>query len=135
MRNLIALIIALLLGAVWFFTQSKDMPPDQVVKSQTPFVRLPEFTAAARAGETFFNAKCATCHGVNGTGSDKGPPLIHKIYEPNHHGDESFQHAAKSGVQSHHWNFGNMAPVAGITRAEVAKIVIYIREIQAANGI
>jgi len=136
MRNIIVVVvIALLLGATWFFIQSKETPPDQLANNRAPFIHLPEFTAAAQTGETYFNAKCVTCHGINGTGSDKGPPLIHKIYEPNHHGDESFQRAAKSGVQSHHWNFGNMPPVVGITRAEVAKIVIYIREIQAANGI
>ena len=95
MRNIIVVVIALLLGAAWFFTQSKKTPPDQLANNQAPFIHLPEFTAAARTGETYYNAKCATCHGVNGTGSDKGPPLIHKIYEPNHHGDERFQRAAK----------------------------------------
>lgn len=135
MRNIAILAIVALLGAAWFFTQSKEMPPDQITQSQSPSAIIPELTAAAKTGETYFNAKCAVCHGANGTGTDKGPPFLHKVYEPNHHGDESFQRAAKMGVQSHHWKFGNMPPVAGITRAEVAKIVIYIREVQAANGI
>jgi hypothetical protein len=39
------------------------------------------------------------------------------------------------GVQAHHWRFGNMPPVEGITRAEVATIITYIRELQRANGI
>jgi mono/diheme cytochrome c family protein len=143
MRNLVILIIVILLGALWYFTQSNgmgtmhsnDMSTKQNTQGQAFTVTIPEFTAAARTGETYFNAKCAACHGVNGTGSENGPPLIHKFYKPGHHGDEAFQRAAKLGVQAHHWNFGNMPPVAGITRAEVAKIVIYIREIQKANGL
>ncbi len=135
MRNIVIVAIAILLGATWFFTQSKDAPPDQITQTQAPSVTIPELGTDAKIGETFYNAKCAACHGKNGAGSDKGPPFIHKIYEPNHHGDESFQRAAKMGVKSHHWNFGDMPPVAGITRAEVAKIATYIRAIQAANGI
>ena len=38
-------------------------------------------------------------------------------------------------VRSHHWRFGNMPPVAGITRAEVVSIVTYFRTLQRANGI
>lgn len=135
MRNIIIVAIAALLVAAWFFTQSGNTPPDQSSRTQSPSVIVPELTADAKIGETFFNAKCASCHGVNGTGTDKGPPFLHKFYEPNHHGDEAFQRAAKVGVQAHHWNFGNMPPVAGVTRAEVSKIIIYIRTIQAANGI
>ena len=143
MRNIVVLIIVVLIGAVWFFTQSNGMGSkhshgigaNQNAQGQALTVNIPEFTAAALTGETYFNSKCAACHGVNGTGSETGPPLIHKFYKSDHHGDESFQRAAKVGVQAHHWNFGNMPPVAGITRAEVAKIVVYIREIQKANGL
>lgn len=93
-------------------------------------------TAEAQLGKTAFEAKCAACHGLNAAGNvNAAPPLIHKIYEPSHHGDESFQYAAAMGVQAHHWRFGNMPPVEGITRAEVATIIAYIRELQRANGI
>ncbi|HSM30420.1 MAG TPA: c-type cytochrome, partial [Woeseiaceae bacterium] len=63
------------------------------------------------------------------------PPLIHRIYEPNHHGDQSFYLAAKQGVRSHHWPFGDMPPVESITDAEVGQIVAYVRTLQRANGI
>ena len=135
MRNFIIVAVAALLLAAWYFTQSGNTASTQTDQAQSPSVIVPELTAEAKIGEKYFNAKCATCHGMNGTGTDKGPPFLHKVYEQNHHADESFQRAAKMGAQAHHWNFGNMPPVAGITRAEVAKIVIYIREIQAANGI
>lgn len=89
-----------------------------------------------KIGEQIFTAKCIDCHGVSAAGVDgAGPPLIHKIYEPSHHGDESFQRAVQLGVRSHHWSFGDMAPVEGLTRGDVAAIISYIREVQRANGI
>lgn len=100
-------------------------------------VALPaELSPDAQIGERAFNAKCAVCHGVNAAGVDgSGPPLVHKIYEPSHHGDAAFLIAARNGVRSHHWNFGNMMPVEGVTDAEVGFIVEYVRELQRANGI
>ncbi len=61
-------------------------------------------------GKRLFEKFCAVCHG-DLKGSDKGPPLLHRIYEPSHHADASFQLAAKNGVRAHHWQFGDMAPV------------------------
>ena len=73
---------------------------------------------------------------MNAVGQDGvAPPLVHKIYEPSHHGDESFQRAAAVGVRAHHWSFGDMPAVEGITRGDVTMIVAYIRELQRANGI
>ncbi|WP_435259274.1 cytochrome c [Thioclava sp. FR2] len=99
-------------------------------------VTIPELTGNAVIGEKVFAAKCAECHGEAGAGnSEKGPPLIHKIYEPSHHGDMAFLVAALNGVRQHHWDFGNMMPIDGITQGEVAMIVDYIRQVQSANGI
>ncbi|NVK05947.1 MAG: c-type cytochrome [Marivivens sp.] len=95
-----------------------------------------QLSAQAQLGKTAFDAVCATCHGSNATGKmGFGPPLIHPIYEPNHHGDMAFQMAAQNGVQAHHWPFGNMPPQAGVTSGDVNAIVAYVREIQRANGI
>ena len=100
-------------------------------------VTLPaQLSANAEIGKRGFEEKCATCHGVNAAGKDgAGPPLVHKVYEPSHHADESFQLAVVRGVKSHHWGFGDMAPVDGLTRGDVKMIVAYIRELQGANGI
>lgn len=90
----------------------------------------------AQLGQLAYQAQCAACHGVNAVGQDGvAPPLIHVIYEPGHHSDESFQRAVQLGVRSHHWRFGDMPPVEGLTRGDVAMIVAYIRELQQANGI
>ena len=100
-------------------------------------VKLPDNLASlAQMGERAFNAKCAVCHGANAAGREgKGPPLVHKIYEPNHHSDMAFVMAAKNGVRSHHWRFGNMPPVDGATDADVKAITAYVRALQKENGV
>ena len=100
-------------------------------------VALPDkLSSEARIGKRAFEAKCATCHGTNAAGQNgAAPPLIHPTYAPGHHPDEAFQRAAMNGVQSHHWPFGNMPPVKGLTRADVQYVVRYIRELQRENGI
>lgn len=89
----------------------------------------------AATGGAAFDQNCASCHGVNGTGSDKGPPLLHDIYNPGHHNDESFFRAASQGTPRHHWNFGDMPPQSKVSRQDMTAIVRYIRELQEANGI
>ena len=100
-------------------------------------VVLPEsFSEIAMIGKRVFEAKCADCHGKNGAGQNGvAPPLVHRIYEPGHHGEGAFLSAAKNGVQSHHWDFGNMPPIEGLTGGDVKMIVAYVRELQRANGI
>lgn len=99
-------------------------------------VSVPTLSTPAAMGQTVFNAKCASCHGVNAAGREgAGPPLVHKYYEPNHHGDGAFLVAARRGVQAHHWRFGNMPPVQGVTDAEIAAVIAYVRALQKANGI
>ena len=100
-------------------------------------VLVPEaLSANAEIGKLAYDAKCAACHGANAAGQDGvAPPLVHKIYEPSHHGDAAFLLAAKNGVRAHHWRFGNMPPVEGVTDGDVKMIVAYVRELQRANGI
>ncbi|MGV6850214.1 MAG: c-type cytochrome [Marinibacterium sp.] len=139
----------LLAGAVlaaglagWLFLRPGDTPQTasgQGASASAPVaaVTMPAtLTDNARIGQRAFAAKCADCHGPDATGRDGlGPPLIHRIYEPSHHGDEAFQLAVVRGVRAHHWKFGDMAPVPGLSRADVGMIVAYIREVQRANGI
>lgn len=100
-------------------------------------IELPdELSKVAQIGKLAFQSNCLACHGENAVGQ-KGvaPPLIHKIYEPSHHGDESFQRAVAVGVRAHHWKFGNMPSIEGLTRGDVKAIIAYVRELQEANGI
>ncbi|WP_227875020.1 c-type cytochrome [Oceanisphaera profunda] len=86
-------------------------------------------------GKQAYNDNCASCHGADLKGTRQGPSFIHPVYEPSHHGDEAFYRAAANGVRAHHWRFGDMPPVSGVTQAEVGEIIGYIREQQRANGI
>ena len=93
-------------------------------------------SARAQTGRKIYDANCASCHGRNAAGQvGVAPPLVHIIYEPGHHGDESFQRAVARGVRAHHWRFGNMPPVEGLTRRDAAAVIAYVRELQRANGI
>ena len=86
-------------------------------------------------GKPLYAKNCASCHGVTLQGSDKGPPFLHKVYEPSHHGDAAFQMAVKNGTRAHHWRFGDMKPVAGLNADQVAHITAYIRAAQRQVGI
>lgn len=99
-------------------------------------VKVPQLTAAELAGKAKFDQFCAACHGANAAGQDGvAPPLVHKIYEPGHHADGAFYLAVMNGVRAHHWPFGNMPPVAGVTQDDVSQIITYVRALQRANGI
>ncbi|MFV2052359.1 c-type cytochrome [Aliiroseovarius sp. YM-037] len=143
MKLIYAIAVILAVGAVgyafWPTTEPivQSGPTSSSGDTALAEVILPDtFSDNARIGRLAYEAKCASCHGINAVGQDGvAPPLVHKIYEPSHHGDESFQRAAALGVQGHHWPFGNMPPVDGITRGDAAMIIAYIRELQRANGI
>ncbi|HEX6926617.1 MAG TPA: cytochrome c [Longimicrobiaceae bacterium] len=86
-------------------------------------------------GEAIYRANCSSCHGEAALGTPRGPPLIHRIYEPSHHADISFVLAAERGVRAHHWQFGDMPPQPGVTRDEVEEVVGYIRWLQREAGV
>jgi mono/diheme cytochrome c family protein len=151
-KTLIAtLFLATAAGAGWYWTANTkpqvinaptagsgaEPPPKQAGAPLVEVIVPKELSAQARIGETYFNAVCASCHGANAAGQDGvAPPLVHRIYEPSHHGDIAFVMAARNGVRSHHWPFGNMPPVKQhLTDAELGAIVEYVRELQRASGI
>ena len=98
-------------------------------------ITVPALSTEAEAGAALFARKCMECHGRHAAGSDRGPPLVHIIYEPNHHGDIAFRRAVSNGVRAHHWRFGDMPPVDGVPDEDAVKITRYVRELQQANGI
>ena len=81
-------------------------------------------------GQLLYDKYCSSCHGADLTGSDKGPPLIHPFYKPSHHGDKAFYRAALQGARQHHWEFGDMPPVAGMTQKKMDSLVPYVRYYQ-----
>ena len=87
------------------------------------------------AGKPLFEKNCASCHGQDLKGTDKGPPFLHKVYEPSHHADAAFQLAVRNGVRAHHWRFGDMQPVPGLSPDAVAHITAHVRTQQRRVGI
>ncbi|UCG75168.1 MAG: cytochrome c [Gemmatimonadota bacterium] len=110
---------------------SVGISPEAMVALEADAV-LPDSLSAGRA---HFERFCHECHGKAATGSEKGPPLVHRVYRPGHHADPAFFLAPLQGVRAHHWRFGDMPAVEGITRDQVAAIVAYVRWLQRQAGI
>ena len=121
--NIIYIVLISIGGILFSCTQN---PSKQEMAPITQNVTPPEFVQ----GELLFQNNCSICHGVRGSGTDKGPSFLSPIYEPNHHGDESFVLAARNGVRSHHWPFGDMPPLPHVKEDEVRQIVAYVRWLQ-----
>lgn len=85
-------------------------------------------------GAEVYQASCASCHGVDLKGTDKGPSQLSIVYEPNHHGDDSYRSAARNGARQHHWNFGDMPPIEGISDEEIEAVIVFIRSEQERLG-
>lgn len=86
------------------------------------------------AGADLYAQNCASCHGADLKGTDRGPSHLSVVYEPSHHGDDAFRAAVANGAQQHHWSFGNMPPTAGLDDDEVNAIIRYVRSEQERRG-
>ena len=128
--------VALVAVAIMWWTSDREPSASGTGGGALAVVTVPELTSGAEAGKAVYDAKCANCHGAKAAGVDgKGPPLVHKIYEPGHHGDFAFLRAVAEGARQHHWKFGDMEPVKGVSEADTNRILVYVRELQRANGI
>ncbi len=85
-------------------------------------------------GTEVYATSCASCHGVDLRGTDKGPSHLSIVYEPGHHGDQSFRSAIANGVAQHHWDFGDMEPVPGLTDEDVEAVIAFVRAEQQRQG-
>lgn len=94
-----------------------------------------DLSERARAGEELFNANCQACHGPDASGTEQGPTFLSRIYHPGHHADFSFVNAVRGGVRAHHWSFGDMPAVPGLSDDEVQQVICYVRELQRAGGL
>ena len=121
-----ALVVIFVIAVVGFGGNSSDADAGTGIPVQDPDL--------VAAGEPLYQASCATCHGTDLRGTDIGPSHLSVVYEPNHHGDAAFALAAQNGVRAHHWPFGDMQPVPGLSDEELETIVAYVRENQRING-
>lgn len=119
-RHLATLIVVLLVAACGG-DATESTPPAQ------------DAELVAQGGE-LFRANCAQCHGFDLRGTNTGPSLLSEVYEPGHHGDGAFLVAVQSGSPQHHWDFGPMPPVPGLSEEDVEAIVAFVRERQRIDG-
>jgi mono/diheme cytochrome c family protein len=85
-------------------------------------------------GGPLYAASCAECHGEDLRGTNKGPSHLSIVYEPGHHSDFAFDRAVKVGTPQHHWPYGPMEPVAGLSDRQIEAIIAYVREAQRIEG-
>ena len=93
-----------------------------------------EATGDLTLGAEIYAQSCASCHGDDLRGTDRGPSHLSIVYEPGHHSDESFRAAIREGSPQHHWRFGDMPPVEGLDDAEIDAVIAYVREVQEREG-
>lgn len=86
-------------------------------------------------GEEVYQARCASCHGADLEGTDKGPSHLSIVYEPGHHGDASFRSAIENGAPQHHWPFGDMPAIEGLSADEIEAVIAYVRSEQQRQGL
>ncbi len=85
-------------------------------------------------GAAVYAESCASCHGGDLRGTDDGPSHLSVVYEPNHHSDDSFRNAIANGASQHHWGFGDMDPVDGLSSADVEAVIAFVRAEQERLG-
>ncbi len=106
-------------------SESTDRPETEI---------QPQDPGLVAAGAVLYAASCAECHGTDLRGTDQGPSHLSVVYEPNHHADIAFLLAVRQGARSHHWGFGDMEPVPGLSDEDVQAIVAFVRETQRLEG-
>lgn len=127
-------VVAIIAAGLWWWSSSGRYDDTGTLVASVA-VTVPDLDPLTAQGAEAFAENCAACHGINASGSGKGPPLIHKIYEPNHHADGAIMRAITLGVRAHHWPFGDMPPQTQVTPPQTRAIIAYLRAVQRANGI
>jgi cytochrome c len=129
LKIMLFMLILLGIGCESKLSDATAEPGTTQLSSATPV------PAEFQKGEAAFNINCARCHGDSGRGTDQGPTFLNRVYHPNHHGDQAFYRAAMQGVRAHHWKFGDMPPVEGMTKDLMVEVISYIRWLQREAGI
>lgn len=85
-------------------------------------------------GAEVYATECASCHGEDLQGTDSGPSHLSVVYEPGHHPDAAFRSAIRNGSPQHHWEFGPMPPVPGLSDDEIEAVIVFVRSEQERQG-
>ena len=103
--------------------------------SSEPAIRYQTTDLQVDAGRAAWQEHCASCHGSELQGTEKGPTLIHDMYAPDHHNDKKLRRSIAAGVLQKHWYFGDMPPQPQIGYLKASDLVTYIRFIQQQQGL
>ncbi|WP_169567223.1 c-type cytochrome [Sneathiella limimaris] len=122
--------LAVIATAIW----QDQMSGEEASAPQSSAAQVASTNSATLNGRELYQQNCASCHGEQANGTENGPPFLHKVYVPSHHSDAAFLLAVKRGVRAHHWNFGDMPPVPGVSEDEAKAITKYVRQLQRTVG-
>lgn len=126
----VAAVTAVLALVVFGGNSSPRDPMTGATKFDIP-VQDPTLVAE---GEPLYQAYCASCHGADLRGTTVGPSQLSVVYQPGHHPDAAYVLAALNGVRAHHWRFGDMPPIPGLSQDDMDRIIAFIRENQRIQG-
>lgn len=138
MKGWLVTAIAIIAGLAFIFSPWGRKTTPVTASGEIIEVTMPAaLDDTAEAGKrAYVAATCVECHGPNGGGvGGKGPPLIHRIYDTEHHADAELVSSTIHGVRAHHWPFGEMPAIEGISETEAETIIAFLRAVQRANGI
>lgn len=137
MKGWLVLAVAIVAGLAFIFSPWGRKTTPMTATGEIIEVTMPVgLDAMATAGKLTYEKACVECHGPNGGGvGHKGPPLVHRIYDTEHHADAELVSSTVNGVRAHHWPFGDMPAVEGISEDEAEAIVAFLRAVQRENGI
>jgi mono/diheme cytochrome c family protein len=78
--------------------------------------------------------ECADCHGRLAQGTARGPNLIHADYGPGKRSDDQFRRSVREGLPDQR-GYGEMPAMPGVSRRNLDRMIVLLRELQRANGI
>ena len=128
---LAALAAAALLASCSSHDVSHGAGPGTVEGTADPGVG----TASPSEGAALYAQSCASCHGTDLRGTDKGPSHLSETYAPGHHPDKAIRAAIQNGAPQHHWEFGDMPAVPGLDDRQIDAIIAYMRQQQTERGL
>ncbi len=124
----------IVIAVVAVVTMGEDASPRDPMTGENEFNIAVQDPVLVSEGSDLFRASCGLCHGLDLRGTGVGPSLLSVVYQPGHHADTSFVLAALNGVSAHHWKFGDMAPVPGLSQEDLTRIIAFVRETQRIEG-
>ena len=96
---------------------------------------VPVSSLSIQLGGIAFAEECASCHGRTARGTERGPDLIHPDYGPGRRSDAQFRRAIREGKQARRAGYQNMPPAMNGSERHLNRLIVFLREVQRANGI